>query len=151
MAARLLVRHQRRPDLIRIEIVAALIEQALRIGFHQARRETLSDQSALPVTTVRVETVTDDWLALANDIGDDGDEARRHFGEIDIGVADRGGDRFCNFADLDDADGHGFSFRQVVRLSRHGSAMPKISVQDSVLSRKYGSTGPWTLIVSGLP
>ena len=130
MAARLLIRHQRRPDLIRIEIIAALIEQALRIGFHQARRETLPDQSALPVTTVRVETVTDHGLAVANDIGDDRNEARRHFGEIDIGVADRRGDWFCNFADVDDADGHGFSFRKVVRLSR-GTAphMPKTPIR----------------------
>src|SRR5690242_20775800 len=45
--------------------------------------ETLADQPALPVTTVRVEAVTHYGPAVANDIGDDGDEAGRHFGEID--------------------------------------------------------------------
>ena len=30
-------------------------------------------------------------------------------------------------------------------------AMTKDESQDGPLSRKYGSTGPWTLIVSGLP
>jgi len=59
VTAGLFVRHQRRPDPVRIEIVAGVIEQHLRIGFHEARREALADQSALPVTAVRIEAVTD--------------------------------------------------------------------------------------------
>ncbi len=107
MAARLFVRHHRRPDLVGIEIVAGRIEQRFRIGLDQTRRETLADQPALPVAAIRIEAVTDHPLAVAHDIGDDGDEARRHPGEIDIGVADGRGDRFCDLSDVDDADGHG--------------------------------------------
>ena len=110
MAARLFVRHQRRPDLVRIEIVAGFIEQGLRIGLHQARRKTLADQAALPVAAVGIEAVADHRLAVAHHVGDDGDQARRHLREIDIGVADGRGDRFCHFADVDDAYGHGFGF-----------------------------------------
>src|SRR5215212_1226162 len=108
VAARFLVRHQHRPDFIRVEVFAAFVEQSLRVGFHQAWREPFSDQPTLSVTAVRVEAVTDDRLALAHDIGDDGNKARRHLCEIDIGVADRRGDRFCDFADLEDTNGHGF-------------------------------------------
>jgi hypothetical protein len=119
VTARLFVRHQRRPDLVRIEIVSGVIEQGLRIGFHQPRRETLADQPALPVAAVGVEAVADHRFAVAHHIGDHGDEAGRHLGKIDIGVADRRGDRFCDFADIDDADGHGgFQF------FRHGRACP---------------------------
>src|SRR5258708_7387 len=53
------------------------------------RRETLADQSALPVAAIGIEAVTDHPSAVAHNIGDDGNEARRHLGEIDTGVADR--------------------------------------------------------------
>jgi len=112
VTAGLFVRHQRRPDLVRIEIVASFIEQGLRIGLDQPRRETLADQPALPVTAVGVEAVADHRLAVAHDIGDDGEEAGRHLRKIDIGVADRRRDRLCDFADVDNADGHGgWTFR----------------------------------------
>ena len=58
--ARLLVRHQRGPDAVRVEIVAGIVEQRLRLGLHQPRREALADQPALPVAAVRVEAVADD-------------------------------------------------------------------------------------------
>ncbi len=117
VTARLLVRHQRRPDLVRIEIGAGRIEQRFRIGFLQPRRKTLADQSALPVAAIGIEAVADHALAVAHHIGDDGDEAGRHLGEIDIGVADRRRDRFCDFADVSDADGHG-SGLQMLRHAR---------------------------------
>ena len=44
-------------------------------------------------------------LAVADLVGDDGDEAGRHLGEVDIGVADRGADGPGDFADVDDAHG----------------------------------------------
>jgi len=120
MAARLLVRHQRRPDFIGIEIVAGLVQQGFRIGLFQARGKTLTDQPALPIAAVGIEAVADHRPAVAHDIGDDRDQARRHPGEIDIGVADRRGDRFCHFADVDDADGHGVGFQRTDRyLDRH--------------------------------
>jgi hypothetical protein len=99
------------PPGFSIEIVAGLVEQRFGIGFGQPRREALTDQAALPVTPIGIEAVADHRLAVAHHVGDDGDQARRHPGEIDIGVADGRGDRFCDFADVDDADGHG------VRLS----------------------------------
>ena len=43
---------------------------------------------ALRVTAVGIETVADDAPAVALDVGDDGDHARRHLAEIDVGVAD---------------------------------------------------------------
>jgi hypothetical protein len=107
VAAGLFVRHHRRPDLVRIEIAAAGVEQRFRIGLQQPRRKALADQAALPVTAVGIKAVADHTLAVAHGVGDDGNQARRHFGEVDIGVADRRGDRFCDFADVDDADGHG--------------------------------------------
>jgi hypothetical protein len=107
MAAGLLVGHHGGPDLVGVEIVAAGIEQRLGIGLLQPRRKTFADQAALPVTAVGIEAVADHPLAVADGIGDDGDEARRHLGEVDIGVTDRRGDRLCDFADVDDADGHG--------------------------------------------
>ena len=106
VAAGLLVRHQRRPDPVRIEVVAVVIEQALGIGLHEARNEALADQPALPVAAVGVEAVADDALAVAHDVGHHRDDARRHLGEIDVRVADRRGDRLCDFADVDDTDGH---------------------------------------------
>ncbi|MGX1015227.1 hypothetical protein AB7M69_009584 [Bradyrhizobium japonicum] len=89
MAARLLVGHHRGPDLVGVETVSGRIQQRLRIGLQDARGKALADQAALPVAAVGVEAVSDDALAVADDVSDDGDEARRHLGEVDIGVADR--------------------------------------------------------------
>ena len=88
MATGFFIRHQRRPDLVRIEIVAVIVEQFLRIGLHQPRGKPLADQSALPVTTIGIEAVANHRLAVAHDIRDDGNQTRGHFREIDIGVAD---------------------------------------------------------------
>ena len=103
VAARLLVGHHRGPDLVRIEVVAGVVEQALRVGLQDAVAEALADQAALAVAAVRVEAVADDAPAVAHDIGDDGDEARGHLREIDVGVADRRGDRLGDLANVDDA------------------------------------------------
>jgi hypothetical protein len=72
-----------------MEIVAAIVQQALWVGLHDARGEPLSDQPTLTVPAIRVETVADDAPPVANRIGHHGDEAGRHLGKIDIGVADR--------------------------------------------------------------
>ena len=63
VTAGLFVRHQGRPDLVRIEIVAGLVEQRRGIGLLQPRREAFADQPALPVATVGIEAVTDHPLA----------------------------------------------------------------------------------------
>src|SRR6267143_5239024 len=143
MTARLLVRHQRRPDFVGIEIVAAVIEQFLRIGLDETRREALADQAALPVAAIRIETIADHRLAVAHGIGDDGDEARRHLREIDIGVADGRRDRFGDFADVDDTDGHGVwlseddysSYGQITprpSLRANGSATPDDKLREAI-------------------
>src|SRR4051794_4633685 len=106
VATRLLVGHHRAPDLVRVEIVAGSVQQRFRIGLQDARGKALADQAALAVAAVGVKAVADDALAVAHDVGDDGNEARRHLGEIDIGVADRRRDRLRDLADVDDADGH---------------------------------------------
>jgi len=49
------------------------------------------------------ETVTDDRLAIANDVGDDGNEAQRHLRKINVGVADFRFDRAGGFDDLGDS------------------------------------------------
>ncbi|MET3262929.1 hypothetical protein ABIF38_004435 [Bradyrhizobium japonicum] len=137
MAARLLVRHQRRPDLVRIEIAAIGIEQRFRIGFLEARRKALTDQTALPVAAVGIEAVADHPLAVAHHVGDHGHQARGHLGEVDIGVADRRGDRFCDLADVDDAGGHGVLVLDV----RHGRACPGHPRLTSVVPSRRGCPG----------
>ena len=77
-----------------------------RIGFEQPRSETLADQAALPVASVGVESVADDAVPIANDIGHERDQARGHLGKVDIGVAYRRSDGLGDFADVDDADRH---------------------------------------------
>ncbi len=89
MPTRFLVCHHRGPDAVGIEIVAAIVQQTLRIGLHDARGEPLADQPTLTVPAIGVETVADDTAPVANRVGDDGDEAGGHLGKIDIGVADR--------------------------------------------------------------
>ena len=101
MAARLFVGHHRRPDFMGIEIVAGVVEQALGSGFENAVLETLANQTALTVATVGVEAVADHATAVLDDIGDHGDQAQRHFREIDVGVADVRLDRLGFFADVE--------------------------------------------------
>ena len=103
VAARLLVRHHGGPDLVRIEVVAALVEKALGRRLQDAVAEALADQAALAVAAVRVEAVADDRPAVAHHVGDDRHKARGHLREVDVGVADRRGDRLGDLADVDDA------------------------------------------------
>src|SRR5206468_7202232 len=56
--ARLLVGHHRGPDLVRIEIVATLVDKTLGLRFENAIAEAFADKPALPVAAVRVEAVT---------------------------------------------------------------------------------------------
>src|SRR3546814_9358968 len=59
MTAGLLIRHQRCPDLMRVEILAALVEQRLRLGRLQPRNEPLAQQTLRGIAAVGVEAVTD--------------------------------------------------------------------------------------------
>ena len=63
-------------------------------GSASSRRgsKALADEAALAVAAVGVEAVADHRLAVADDIGDHGDQRTGHFGEIDVRVGDRGCD-----------------------------------------------------------
>ena len=52
VAAGLLIRHQRRPHFVRIEIVAGVIDQRLRRRIHQPRNEAFTQQPGLRITPV---------------------------------------------------------------------------------------------------
>ena len=101
---RLFVGHHRSPDAVRVEVLATCVEQRFWFGLTEPRREALADQSSLAVAPVRIESVADDALAIALDIGHDRDQARRHLRKIDIRVADRRRDGFGDFTHVDDAD-----------------------------------------------
>jgi hypothetical protein len=88
-----------------IEVGAGGVDQAVRVGLQHARDEPFAHQFTLAVAAVRVETVADDGLAVANDVGDHGHEAQGHFAEVDVGVADWRANRYGFFADLDDFQG----------------------------------------------
>src|SRR6185437_2271448 len=49
------------------------------------------------------EAISDDAATVAHHVRYHGDEARRHFREVDIGVPDRRCDRLGDFDDIDDA------------------------------------------------
>src|SRR5262249_34611461 len=107
VAARLLVHHQGGPALVRRQVLTVLVEQGLGLGLEQASAEALADETALSIAAVGIEPVADDWPSVSLHVGHDRDQARRHLGEVDIGVADRGGDRFADLGNVDDADSHG--------------------------------------------
>jgi hypothetical protein len=89
---------------MRIERSGA-VEKGIWRGLQQAGGEAFADQAALAVASVAVEAVADHLAPVAHLVGDDGDEAGRHLGKIDVGVADRRGDRLGNLADIKDAHG----------------------------------------------
>ena len=118
VTARLFVGHHRGPHTIRIEILAAPIEQRCRIGLAQSRREALANQPALAIPSVGVEAVANHATAVALDIGHDCHKTRRHLREVDVRVADGRCNRLGDFANIDDADRHdGCSFRWQRRRS----------------------------------
>ena len=128
VAAGLLVLHHRGPDLVRIKVIAALVEQALGSGLQDAVAEALADQATLAVAAVRVEAVADDATPVANHVGHHGNQARGHLREVDIGVADRRCDRLGDFADVDDAHGNSLDVMLLARVTRDlafsGNAIP---------------------------
>ncbi len=79
MAARLLVGEHGGPHLVRVDIVARGVDQAVGLGFQNARREALADQAALAVAAVGVEAVADHGFAVADHVGDHGDQAQASF------------------------------------------------------------------------
>ncbi len=102
VAAGLLVAHECRPDANRIEVVAGIIEQRFGRGFEQARGESLANEATLAIASIGVEAIADDTAAVADHIGDDRDQRAGHFGEVDVGVGDGGGNRRGDLAQFDD-------------------------------------------------
>ena len=86
MSARLFVGEHRGPDLVRIEVVARCIDQRIRIGLEHARNETFAHQLALAIASVRIESIANHRLAIADHVRDHGDQAQRHLAEIDVRV-----------------------------------------------------------------
>jgi hypothetical protein len=105
MATRLLVRHQRLPYGERIEVLVFLVDQRRSVRLEDTREEAISHQRALPVASVGVESIADDRLTVANDVGDDGDDRTGHLRKIDVGIGDRRGDRDRLLANVDNAHG----------------------------------------------
>ena len=104
MTAGLLVAHHLGPGLRGIDQPGAVLE--LRgVGRQQARDKTLAQQSLGRVAAVRVEAESHHRPAIAPDVRDDRDHARGHRTEIDVGVADRGGDGNHDVVDASDAHG----------------------------------------------
>ncbi len=79
MAAGLFIGHHRCPDPVRAEIVIGLIDQTCGVCRQNAIAEALADEPALTIAAIGVEAVANDALAAAHHIGDDGNQARRHF------------------------------------------------------------------------
>jgi hypothetical protein len=98
---------------------AVPVEEGFGVGFQKAGGEALANKAALTVAAVGVEAVADDPAAVAELVGDDGNQARRHLGEVDVGVADRRGDRLGDLADV--YDSHGRAFGLAAACSRFGS------------------------------
>ena len=119
VSSRLLVGEHRRPDAVRIEVVARVVQQRVRIGLAQAGQEALGEQPLLRVAAVGVEAVPDDRRAVADDVGDHRHDADGHLREVDVRVADRR----CDGDDVgvDGGDVHGRT-----RGPGHGARVPAL-------------------------
>jgi len=107
MAARLLVGHHHGPAFRRLD-QAALVDQRFGPCRGEARDEALAHQALRRVAPVGIEAEPH-HRRVAAEIGRDGDDARRHLAEIDVGVADRRIDRRDHVADGGDAHGRSVS------------------------------------------
>ena len=94
MAAGLLVTHHGFPDFMRTKN-ASIIEQCVRLGLQRAWNEPLTHQGTLTIAPIRIEAITNNRLAVADDVGHDGDQTQRHLGKIDVRVTDIGFDGTC--------------------------------------------------------
>jgi hypothetical protein len=94
--------HHDGENLCRVEILLCLVEQGSRIGLQDAWDEACAHRSATGVAAGRVEGETDDWAAVAHDIGDDRHDRSRHFGKIEARIPDVGLEWDRAFANVDD-------------------------------------------------
>lgn len=102
VTTRLFVREHGVPDLVRVQVLAAVVDQRVGVGLHHARDEALAHELALTVAAVGVEAVADHRFAVADHVGDHGHQAQRHLAEVDVGVADGRADGQGFFSDFND-------------------------------------------------
>jgi hypothetical protein len=104
VTAGLLILHADRPQLLRVdEAVFALV--VLRSRCHEPRDEPLAQEPLRRVAAVRVEAEAHHRAPVHHHVRDNGEDARRHGGEVDIGIGDVGLDRGNDVPDGDDAHG----------------------------------------------
>ncbi len=65
------------------------------------REETLPHQRALTVASVGIETIANDWMAIADHIRNQCDNGTSHFGKIDVRILDRRVDEDGFFTDFE--------------------------------------------------
>src|SRR6202041_1022539 len=109
VAAGLFVAHENVPDAGGIEIVAGIVEQRLSLRGLQARDEAIPQEATRRIAPVGIKTESNDGLAVANDVGDEGQDTDGHLAEINKRVANRRFDRDHRFADVNNP--HEFTCR----------------------------------------
>ena len=94
MATGLLIAHHGFPDLVGAKD-ASSVKQCVRFCLQRAWNEPLTHQCTLTIAPIRIEAITNNRLAVADDVGHDGDQTQRHLGKIDVRVTDIGFDGTC--------------------------------------------------------
>jgi hypothetical protein len=89
VSAGFFVLHHNGENFLRSEIVTGFIDERTRLRLEDAWNEPGAHLRAAGITAGRVEGKAADRLAVAFDIGDDGDHRRRHFGKIDARIGER--------------------------------------------------------------
>ena len=96
MPARFFIGEHRGPNAMRVQVIARVIHQRLRISFHDARHKALRQQPHLRITAIGVKAKAHHRLAIADDIRHHRDDTRRHLGKINVRVADGRINRCCD-------------------------------------------------------
>ena len=95
VTAGLFIGHYAGPDFVGIQVLAARVNQCGRISFENAGDETIAHQGTLPITTIGVESVANDRLAIADHVRYHRHKTEGHLGEVNVGVTNVGLDRTC--------------------------------------------------------
>src|SRR5262249_9522688 len=94
--------HHDGENFARTEILLCLVKERSRIGTEDTGDEARAHRRTAGIAAGRVEGETDDWLAVAHDIGDDRDDRGRHLGKIEARIPDVRLERDRAFADVYD-------------------------------------------------
>ena len=142
VAAGFLALHHAGEHLRGIEVAAARVEQRVRRRGLDARDEAGAHLRAAGVAAGGVEGEADDRLAVADDVGDDGDHRGRHFGEVESGVAEVRLQRDRGFADIDDTHGLTGLLQKTGFPIRHPEARAKRASKDGRPGFFLDGSGP---------